>query len=51
MIKFRIYYRQETGDDCIDCEKDVYAGSFDQAYHEFKLLKPLVKIRAIKEII
>ncbi len=50
MKKFRIYYWKETGDDCIDCEKDVEDISFDKAYFNFREKNPFVKIREIREI-
>lgn len=51
MKKFKIYYWRETGDDCIDCEKEIEAASFDEAFERFRHNNPFVKIREIKEII
>lgn len=50
MKKFRIYYWRETGDDCIDCEKEMLADSFDECYKAFRDNHRLVKIREIKEL-
>ena len=50
MKKFRVYYGRETGDDCIDCEVDLQAFNFDNAYKAFRESYKLVKIREIKEI-
>lgn len=51
MKKFRVYYWRETGDDCIDCEIDIFAFNFDEAYLAFRNEKKLVKIREIKEVV
>ena len=51
MKKFRVYYWIETGDDCIDCEIDLMASSFDEAFARFRHNNPFKKIREIKEII
>ena len=51
MKKFRVFYWRETGDDCIDCEIDIEAVSFDAAYQKFRITSPLTKIREITEII
>ena len=50
MKKFRVYYWRETGDDCIDCEKEIFAFSFDECYKSFRESYKLVKIREIREI-
>lgn len=50
MKKFRVFYWRETGDDCIDCEMDIEAFNFDEAYKKFREQKRLVKIREIREI-
>lgn len=50
MKKYRVYYWRETGDDCIDCEIDLQAFNFDNAYKAFREEYKLVKIREIKEI-
>jgi hypothetical protein len=51
MKKFRVFYWKETGDDCIDCEIDLQAKSFDEAYKIFRDMYALVKIREITEIV
>lgn len=51
MKKFRVFYWRETGDDCIDCEIDIEAVSFDAAYQKFRVMSRLTKIREITEII
>jgi hypothetical protein len=50
MKTFRVYYWRETGDDCIDCEMNIQAYSFDQAFEIFRGFYKLVKIRDIREI-
>jgi hypothetical protein len=50
MRKYRVYYWRETGDDCIDCEIDLMASSFDNAYKVFREAYRSVKIREITEL-
>lgn len=50
MKKFRVFYWLETGNDCIDCEMDIEAFNFDEAYTKFRELKRLAKIEQIKQI-
>jgi hypothetical protein len=50
MKKFRVFYWKETGNDCIDCEQDIMAYNFDEAFTKFREEKRLVKIRAIEHI-
>jgi len=48
MKTFRVYYWRETGDDCIDCEMNVQAYDFDEAYKIFRSIYKLVKIRSLE---
>jgi hypothetical protein len=50
MQKYRVYYWRETGDDCIDCELDILAFSFDECYKAFKEKYRSVKIREITQL-
>ncbi len=50
MRKYRVYYWRETGDDCIDCEVDLMASSFDNAYKVFREAYRSVKIREITQL-
>jgi hypothetical protein len=50
MKKFKVFYWRETGDDCIDCEKEIEAASFDEAFERFRHNNPFVKIREICEL-
>jgi hypothetical protein len=50
MQKYRVYFWRETGDDCIDCEIELVASNFDNAYKTFREAYKLVKIRDIREL-
>jgi hypothetical protein len=50
MQKYRVYFWRETGDDCIDCEIELVASNFDNAYKAFREAYKLVKIRDIREL-
>jgi len=51
MKKYRVYYWKYKNDDCIDCEKEIFAFNFDECFNAFRENNPFVKIREIKEIV
>ena len=48
MKKFKIYYWRETGDDCIDCDKEIMCFGNDEILH-FKLRMKIEKYLKISK--
>jgi hypothetical protein len=48
MKKYRVYYWVEKNDEAVDCETEILAYNFDEAYTKFREQYRLAKIESIK---